>query len=150
MPCKAARSDVKESESVNNNDDANATKLFVWMTLVWTLVALIVAFVAARAMAVVIVPIAAVLWYAAHAERVKQSTQLVLPVLLLPGALMCFVGLMQAFGYGRMSDEPMAAHAWWRATFFGLGLLLHFTAFWLLANESRASDHPSGERATKI
>jgi hypothetical protein len=133
-----------------NNDAAHATKIFVVATLAWAVVALIVALFAARAAAIVVLPIAAALWYAAHAERVKQSTQLVLPVLLLPGALMCFVGMMQAFGYGRMSDEPMASHTWLRALFFGFGLLLHLAAFWLLANESRASDHPSGERAKRI
>jgi hypothetical protein len=141
--------EAQRVETVNNAETA-VTKWFVAMTIVWTLVALAIALFAARAAAVVIVPIAAVLWYAAHAERVKQSTQLVLPVLLLPGALMCFVGVMQAVGYGRMSDDSIAAYAWQRAAFFGLGLLLHFAAFWLLANESRASDHLSGERATKI
>ncbi len=135
---------------MNHRDDVSASKWFVLMTFAWTAIALIVALIAVRAIAIVVVPIAAVLWYAAHAERVKQSTQLVLPVLLLPGALMCFVGAMQAFGYGRMSDEPMASNTWLRAMFFGFGLLLHLAAFGLLANESRASDHPSGERATKI
>jgi hypothetical protein len=143
------RTGAQKVETVSKPETA-FTKWFVAMTIVWTLVALAIALFAARVAALVIVPIAAVLWYAAHAERVKQTTQLVLPVLLLPGALMCFVGAMQAFGYGRMSDEPIAAYAWQRASFFGFGLMLHFAAFWLLANESRASDHPSGERATKI
>jgi hypothetical protein len=142
------RSTAKGIEYVN--DAAQGTKVFIVAAFAWTVVALIVALLAARAAAIVIVPIAAVLWYAAHAERVKQSTQLVLPVLLLPGALMCFVGVMQAFGYGRISDEPTALRAWLRATFFGFGLLLHLAAFCLLANESRASDHPSGKRAKRI
>ncbi len=128
----------------------NTNKLFVVAALLWLAAALAVAYLASRWVIVAIVPIAAALWFAANAERVRQSTQLVLPVLLLPGALMCFIGVMQALGYGQMVDEPMAAHRSLRVGFFGVGLALHFAAFWLLADESRASDHPSGERATKI
>jgi hypothetical protein len=125
-------------------------RLFLSATLLWTLAAVAVALFTARGIALGAIPIAAVLFYAANAHRVKQSTQLVLPVLLLPGALMCFVGIMQAFGYGRMEDEPTALNLQARIAFFIAGLLLHFAAFWLLAHESRASDHPSGARATKL
>jgi hypothetical protein len=124
--------------------------VYLIVTAMWTLAALAAVIATLRSMALTVIPIAIVLWYAAHAERVKQSTQLVLPVLLLPGALMCFVGMMQAFGYGRMQDEPMALNVNARIAFFSVGLLLHFAAYYLLANESRASDHPSGTRATKI
>lgn len=123
---------------------------FLTVTGLWLLAALVTAIATSRSIALTAIPIVAVLWYAAHGERVKQSTQLVLPVLLLPGALMCFVGIMQAFGYGRMEDEPMALNLNARIAFFGVGLALHFAAYYLLANESRASDHPSGVRATKI
>jgi hypothetical protein len=125
-------------------------KWFTALTALWVLAALVIAVIAARAMVLAIVPIAAALWYAVNANRVTQSTQLVLPVLLLPGALMCFVGVMQAVGYGRMIDEPAVSHVLARVAFFSFGLLLHFAAFWLLANESRASDHPSGECAERI
>jgi hypothetical protein len=96
------------------------TRIFVAIAAVWVVAALAVALYASRAMVIVVLPIAAVLWFAVHAQRVKQSTQLVLPVLLLPGALMCFVGVMQAFGYGRMADEPMMSNAPLRAAFFAL------------------------------
>jgi hypothetical protein len=125
-------------------------KLFLVATLLWVLTAVVVAIATSRGIALGAIPIAAVLLYAANAHRVKQSTQLVLPVLLLPGALMCFVGIMQAFGYGRMEDEPTALNLQARIVFFVVGLLLHFAAFWLLAQESRASDHPSGVRATTL
>jgi hypothetical protein len=123
---------------------------FLALLASWTMAAILFAFIASRLFVVVIIPVAIALWYAAHAARVKQSTQLVLPVLLLPGTLMCFVGAMQAFGYGQMSGEPNAPFLMIRAAFFVSGLLLHFAAYWLLAGESRASDHPSGECATKI
>lgn len=123
---------------------------FITVMALWTLAALATAIATSRSIALTVIPVAVVLWYAAHGERVKQSTQLVLPVLLLPGALMCFVGIMQAFGYGRMEDEPVAFNLAARIAFFGVGLALHFAAYYLLANESRASDHLSGVRATKI
>ncbi|MGL4230723.1 MAG: hypothetical protein ACRDAM_13535 [Casimicrobium sp.] len=128
----------------------NASRLFAAALLLWIIVTLIYLAIERRGIALTIVPIAIALWYAAHASRVKQSTQLVLPVLLLPGALMCFVGFMQALGYGRMANEAIASLAGLRAAYFAFGLALHFAAYFLLANESRASDHVGGERATRI
>ncbi len=128
----------------------NSKSVFTAVTAIWVAAALLYMVVAGRALSLVALPIAVGLWYAANSFRVKQSTQLVLPVLLLPGALMCFVGLMQAFGYGRMSDEPITESTWLRVAFFGVGLALHFAAYLHMANESRASDHLSGERATRV
>jgi hypothetical protein len=131
-------------------NESQKRTVFLALLASWTMAAILFAFISSRLLAIVIVPIAIALWYAAHAARVKQSTQLVLPVMMLPGTLMCFVGAMQAFGYGQMAGEPDAPYLMIRAAFFVSGLLLHLAAYWLLAGESRASDHPSGERATKI
>lgn len=116
----------------------------------WVLIALIYGVIVKRGIVVTSLPIAALMWLAIHSERLKQSTQLAMPVLLLPGALMCLVGCLQALGYGTMSDEPTLGFSLARFAFFLAGLVLHFIAYWMLANESRASDHLSGERATKI
>jgi hypothetical protein len=127
---------------------------FVAALFVWALCALVAAISAWRVIALGALPVAWVMWHAANAYRVTQSTQLVLPVLLLPGALMCFVGMMQAFGYGRMADENLAINAsrdtTLRAAFFIVGLALHFAAYLLLARENRASDHPTGDVAERV
>jgi hypothetical protein len=125
-------------------------KRFVTIVFGWMLLALAFAVIESRLLPVIAVPIAMALWYAAHSMRLTQTTQLVMPILLLPGALMCFIGFMQSFGYGRMADEPATAASFARAAFFIVGIVLHFFAYWLMANESRASDHMSGEQASKI
>jgi hypothetical protein len=125
-------------------------KTFVALTMVWSLGALVFALLYTQLLAVIALPIAIALWFAAHSNRVTQATQLVLPVLLLPGALMCFIGFMQALGYGRMADEETTALSVGRAVFFFSGIALHLAAYWLMASEPRASDHVSGERATKL
>jgi hypothetical protein len=116
----------------------------------WVLVALVYGLMLKRGIAVTALPIVGVMWFAIYSERLTQSTQLAMPVLMLPGTLMCLVGCLQALGYGAMSDEPMLAFSAARFVFFFVGLVLHFVAYWMLANESRASDHLSGERATKV
>lgn len=128
----------------------NAQRLTTALTVLWVLIALGYGVMLKRGIVVMALPIAAFIWVATHAERIKQSTQLAMPVLLLPGALMCLVGCLQAFGYGTMVDEPTLGFSAARAAFFASGIALHFVAYWMLANESRASDHLSGERATKI
>jgi hypothetical protein len=116
----------------------------------WVMTALLVGLITSRFFAFVVIPVAIALWCAVRAVRFKQATQMLLPILLLPGTLMCFIGMMQAFGYGQMSDETNAPYAAARAAYFIVGLLLHFYALWWLANESRASDHLSGECAERI
>lgn len=135
---------------MNGVDESRQHMGFNALLASWVVAALIFAFIESRFFVTLVIPVAFVLWQAANAVRLKQSTQLVLPILLLPGTLMCFVGAMQAFGYGRMADEALASFAMARAAYFIVGLALHFYALWRLANESRASDHPSGECVERI
>lgn len=124
-----------------------------WFTAsaaLWLLVALAFVVVELRPSALAIVPIALILMGAARIHRFKQSVQLVWPVLLLPGAVLCFIGLMQSMNYGRMENEPDVQFLSLRLAFFVVGLVLHGVAFFYVATESRASDHPSGTRATRI
>ena len=86
----------------------------------------------------------------AYSEKLSQSAQLVWPVLMLPGATFALIGLLQTLGYGRVGGEPLANSLLTRHALFGGGLLLHLAAFALLATESRASDHPSGEIADRM
>jgi carbon starvation protein CstA len=125
------------------------TPFFAALAL-WLVCAVVVAVVSDRWVALVALPAAAIMVCAARAERLSQAAQLVWPVLLLPGATFCFIGMMQAMGYGRMEGEPVAQQLELRAAFFVCGLLLHFAAFFLLAMESRASDHPSGHIADQM
>jgi hypothetical protein len=123
---------------------------FIGCVLLWLAVAVAFAIFASRPSALAIVPLACVLGAAARIHRFKQSSQLVWPVLLLPGAVLCFIGLMQSMNYGRMENEPDTQFVSLRLAFFAAGLLLHGIAFVYVAMESRASDHPSGARATRI
>lgn len=113
-------------------------------------VAVVVAVVSGRWFALTSIPAALVLVAAARAERLSQSAQLAWPVVMVPEATFVFVGFMQALGYGRLENEPVAEHLAIRVTFFAVGFLLHLTAFALLATEPRASDHPSGEISDRM
>jgi hypothetical protein len=126
------------------------TKAFFAVLALWLVCAIVVAIALDRWVALVAVPSALVMLYAARAERLSQAAQLVWPVLLLPGATFSFIGMMQTMGYGRMEGEPVAEQLVLREAFFVCGLLLHFAAFMLLAMESRASDHPSGDIADRM
>jgi hypothetical protein len=125
-------------------------RVYVVAVYLWLAVALLFAMFASRLSAVVIVPVAVMLWYAAHAWRLTQSAQLVWPVLLLPGAVLSFIGFMQSMHYGRMDNEPDVQFATARLIFFVVGIALHAGAFWFVATESRAIDHPSGARAHRL
>ncbi len=129
---------------------ARATQVFFVVLALWVAVAVAVAMVSGRWFALTSIPAALVLVAAARAERLSQSAQLAWPVVMVPGATFVFVGFMQALGYGRMENEPVAEHLEIRVTFFAVGFLLHFAAFVLLASEPRASNHPSGEIADRM
>jgi hypothetical protein len=133
-------------------DSAGKTRVhcFTVAIALWLIAALGFAFVESRPSALAIVPIAIVLFYASRIQKFTQSVQLVWPVLLLAGSVLCFIGVMQSMNYGRMENEPDVQHVSFRLAFFAVGLLLHAAAFWFVATESRASDHPSGTRATRI
>ncbi len=122
---------------------------FVLLTL-WALAAVAVALASNRWLALMALPAAAIMAIAARSERLSQTTQLVWPVILLPGAVFMFIGAMQTMGYGRMENEPAVTYVYARALFFGTGVFLHLAAFALLASESRASDHPGGEIADRM
>lgn len=124
--------------------------LFVATLLAWLAFAIGVAVFSGRWAALTAIPVAAVMFMAARAQRMSQTVQLAWPVALLPGACFAFIGLMQALGYGRMDNEPSAPDQALRSVFFATGLLLHLAAFVLLATESRASDHPGGEIADRM
>jgi hypothetical protein len=136
--------------TMNIITSARRSRHFQWAVYAWLATALVFALFAMRPSALVIAPIALVLWWASRTERLTQSAQLAWPVLLLPGAVLCFIGAMQSMNYGRMENEPGTQFVEARFAFFSIGVLLHLYAFWLAANESRAIDHPSGERARKI
>jgi hypothetical protein len=123
---------------------------FTVATWAWLAAALLFVAFALRPSGLVIAPMALALWFTARAERLTQSAQLVWPVLLLPGSVLCFVGAMQAMSYGRMENEPDTQFVALRLAFFLLGLFLHFVGYVFLATESRALDHASGTRAEKI
>ena len=129
---------------------ARATQLFFVVLTLWVTVAVVVALVSGRWFALTSIPAALVLVAAARAERLSQSAQLAWPVVMVPGATFVFVGFMQALGYGRMENEPVAEHMAIRVPFVAVGFLLHLAAFVLLASEPRASDHPSGEIADRM
>lgn len=129
---------------------ARATQLFFVVLSLWVGVAVVVALVSGRWFALTSIPAALVLVAAARAERLSQSAQLAWPVVMVPGATFVFVGFMQALGYGRLENEPVAEHLAIRVTFFAVGFLLHLAAFALLATEPRASDHPSGEISDRM
>lgn len=116
----------------------------------WLLVAVLAAVVSGRWMALIALLAAALLFMAGRAERLTQSMQLAWPVMLLPGAMFAFVGLMQAMGYGQMDGEPDVSTRAAKVVFFAIGLALHLVAFALLATESRAADHPGGECAREM
>ena len=121
--------------------------VFLTFVALWMLAAVAMALTSGRWTVLVAVPAALVMGVAARSERLTQSAQLLWPVILLPGAVFMFIGAMQTMGYGRMENEPAVTDVLARALFFGSGILLHLTAFVLLATESRASDHLSGEVA---
>lgn len=129
---------------------ARATRFFFGVLVLWVTVAAAVALVSGRWFALISIPAALVLVAAARAERLSQAAQLTWPVVMVPGATFLFVGFMQALGYGRLDNEPIADHVAIRVAFFAVGFLLHIAAFALLANEPRASDHPSGKIADRM
>lgn len=124
--------------------------VFLACVALWTLAAVVVAFASGRWTALIAVPAAVVMAVAARSEYLTQSAQLLWPVILLPGAVFMFIGAMQTMGYGRMENEPAVTNALARGLFFGSGIVLHLVAFALLASESRASDHLSGEVADRM
>jgi hypothetical protein len=134
-----------------NNFSAERLRFFHTIaTWTWMAMALIFVVVAMRPSGLIVVPMALILWFAARAERLTQSAQLVWPVLLLPGSVLCVIGAMQSMNYGRMETEPDTPFVALRLAFFAVGLLLHFAAYVFLATESRALDHASGIRCKKI
>lgn len=124
--------------------------VFLILVALWTLAAVVVAFASGRWTALIAVPAAVAMAVAARSERLTQSAQLIWPVILLPGAVFMFIGAMQTMGYGRMENEPAVTGTLARGIFFGSGMLLHLAAFALLASESRASDHLSGDVADRM
>ncbi|TAG04455.1 MAG: hypothetical protein EAZ43_05080 [Betaproteobacteria bacterium] len=143
---------MTDSFPVQGADLALKTRVqcFVAAVSIWLLAALSFAILQSRPSALAIVPIAIVLFYASRIQYFTQSVQLVWPVLLLAGSVLCFIGVMQSMNYGRMDNEPDVQHISLRLAFFAVGLFLHAAAFWFVATESRASDHPSGARAERI
>lgn len=125
-------------------------RLFDATLAIWLLIALLVAISSGRWVALIALPAAALLAMTARAERLTQTMQLAWPVMLLPGASFAFIGVMQALGYGQMDGEPEVTAAAAKAAFFSAALMLHLTAFALLATESRAADHPGGECAREM
>ncbi len=123
---------------------------FLAALALWLITAMIVAISSNRWVLLAAIPAGFVMLATAYTERLSQSAQLVWPVLLLPGATFAFIGLLQTLGYGRADGEPVADFLVARNAFFGFGLLLHLSAFALLATESRASDHPGGEIANRL
>lgn len=129
---------------------AKLRSAFLVLLAVWLTAAVIVAISSDRWVMLAAIPAGLMMVVTAYSEKLSQSAQLVWPVLLLPGATFVFIGLLQALGYGRADGEPVADYLFARNAFFGFGLLLHLAAFVLLATESRASDHPSGQIADRM
>jgi hypothetical protein len=141
---------VINSQSVAARTSERLRAPYRYAVYAWLAVALLFVFMAMRPSALVIAPISLFLWYAARPEKLKQTAQMVWPILLLPGAVLCFVGAMQSMNYGRMENEPDTQFVVARLAFFIVGLVLHAIALWMVATESRAVDHPSGDIADKI
>jgi di/tricarboxylate transporter len=138
------------TNTMNTSEARSISTLFFTALGLWLACAIVVAVAFDRWVALVAVPAALLMVCAARAERLSQAAQLVWPVLLLPGATFSFIGMMQSMGYGSLDGEPVAEQLGLRAAFFVCGLLLHFAAFFLLAMESRARDHPSGHIADQM
>ncbi len=124
--------------------------IYTLLIFAWLSAALLFVLISGRPSGFVIVPMTGLLWFAARAELLRQNAQLVWPVLMLPGAVLCFVGFMQSMGYGHMQNEPDAQFEVARLAFFTLGLMLHFAGYVFFATEPRAADHVSGAMADKI
>jgi hypothetical protein len=144
------RNTADSSKAIRIMTKARATQLFFVVLILWVTIAVAAAFISGRWFALTSVPAALLLVAAARAERLSQSAQLAWPVVMVPGATFVFVGFMQALGYGRMDNEPLATYPAIRVAFFAVGFLLHLAAFALLASEPRASNHPSGEIADRM